>query len=89
MNPDPHTAAEWAKETVKKWNPAFYATPFVGLPELEASIVDTLDAYARQRVEAALELAAQHLENASYLAQSEYLHNVLKSHAAAIRALPP
>ena len=39
------------------------------------------------KVEAALEWAAQHLEKASYLAQSEYLHNVLKSHAAAIRAL--
>ena len=46
-----------------------------------------IERLVKQRVAAALERAAQHLENASYLVQSEYLHNVLKSHAAAIRAL--
>ena len=54
---------------------------------LNELLASEFNAYAREQAAAALEAAAQHLENASYLAQSEYLHNVLKSHAAMIRAL--
>ena len=75
MMPNPRTAAEWVQ--------------WIREQSTVEQAVQVLDAYARQQVEAALERAAQHLENASYLAQSEYVHNVLKSHATAIRALKP